>query len=185
MTRVILIVLMWVLLGVLFFTIKKNCCGNKPQAQLPAATSVSGQTSNDQTDIVKPDEDVSSSDSAVVGERSEMDKDTQSLTQNASQTNYDYNEYSTIKSDDDKSIIPFSEESTLSTEVQALLEETCSDLSTSLDKVRITAYGENRSGYLRKMEDFLIRCGVSPGRVDLSSKSKNDTYEDEIVLQVL
>ncbi len=182
MTRIILIMLMWVLLGVLFFTIKKNCCSNQPAILMVPATSETDQSVDPHSDLPKADE-VSVSDSELTNETAVADS--QNKTSESSETNFEYDEFSTIRSEDDKSIIPFSEDNNLSTEVQALLEETCARLSTSLAKVQITAYGEDRSNYLRKMEDFLIRCGLSPGRVDLSSRGKNDTYEDKIVLQVL
>ncbi len=204
--RIILILIVFALLGVLFYNIKNKCCGANGAKAKPSATSVSqGSSSNSEivstaivgTNVAETSTDIttdtnnpsanktnaSSSGNDTVSSSGEniVDSRTQDPSSKASST-YNHDEYTTIRSKGNLKIIPFSADNNINVEVQALLEETCTKLEGSLTKVHIHAYGRGKVGYLQKMEDFLIRCGLSPTRVTLSHHKVTDEYNKQIVV---
>ena len=189
--RYILIILVLLLLGSLFYAVKnRQCCGS--DAGKPAATSISNEATGATDKAIVAGSTANKGDKAIEEsttkeEMEETKEATSSITQSAttkSFPSYNHADHITIQSVDNLKIIPFSKDNKLNVEVQALMEETCSSLQNSLSKVNIRAYGKGQGGYLRKMEDFLIRCGVSPSRVRLSHHKTNDDYKDQIVFSI-
>ena len=201
--RIAFIFLLWLLLGVFFFKVKDTCCSHKTHATtvVPAVeddtstvsdtltTDVSG---TDSTQLDQGSDSTSADETSAQDASTEVQAETRATPQaeeTTSESNdrytYDDATYNTITQDGNASIIPFSDTEEIGDEIMALLEKTCSRLSDNMSKVRITAYGSGQGKVLSRMENFLIRCGVSPGRVSvMTSSSDNSKYSDNIVLDI-
>lgn len=184
--RAFLIFLLWLLLGWFFYSMKNSCC-SLPSTSAKSASILPG----DKTTSI-----VSSTDTSQVlteGDVQEPSSTTQAGTEKANITEtaeeakpYNYENSKSIKTKDNLSLIPANGESTLDDELKALLENTCHQLRNNLSKVSIISYAEGQHRKMKKMEDFLIRCGLSPGRVNFkTSYQENEDYDDRIVFKIV
>lgn len=191
--RALLIFILWLLLGWFFYSMKSNCCSHpssvsaKSAAVLPGDKGPEKKISDDTAKVIS-EEEVTESKSVTETEEFTTKANTlQNDPESREQIEpYDYEKSLNIKTSANLSLIPATDESKLDDELKALLERTCLKLSNNLSKVQMVSYAENQNRKMRKIEDFLIRCGLSPGRINFKTSNKeNEDYTGKIVFEIV
>lgn len=170
--KALIVFLLWLLLGYGYYQAKTAHCGSAQSATvLPSKTKQKTKRSV-----------------AVLPNRTKNSASTSRAAAPTKQTpqdsSYDHSSFNTFKTEGDRTVIPSKDKDMMDDEMQALLEQTCESHSNSMGKVMITAYGKNQASTMNKMENFLIRCGLSPQRVNVRQTKSTDKYSDKLVLQI-
>ena len=194
--KALFVVLCWLLIGFFYWSMSQNCCatagqessvavleGNKLDTKEQAITETDSSSQSPTLDTLKEKETVEI-DSIV---DSTVDSDIDYPEETEPVIDYNYDADNTIMAKDGVSIIPLKPDDTFSDEIKAHLEQICKDLSHNFSKVKIEGYN-NQDIIAAKtavnMENFLIRCGVSPFRISRTN-SKIDTADSFVKMSII
>lgn len=166
--KALIVLLLWLLLGFGYYSAQNAYCNSSQStAALPQAKVM--------TKAINP----ALQSQTITQEASDVDT---TITQTI---DYAHSTFVTFEKDGNKTVIDITEDEPMNDEMNALLESSCNELQNNMKKILITSYGNTPDVTMKKMEDALIRCGLSPQRVLLYSKKSNDTYDNKLVFEII
>ena len=151
------VVLLWLVLGFFFWSMSQSCCKPKKDAELSGAVVTDGV---DSTDVHSIDTSITSSET--------VDTAISIESETSASVDYDYESDHSIKVEKGISNIPLMTDNPFSDEIKAHLEQFCASMQNDLSKIHLQGYdaGDKLARETSMdMENFLIRCGISPGRI--------------------
>lgn len=191
--KAFIVILCWLLIGFFYWSMSKNCCAvgaNKSQSALISKVDTIKESSKSKIDTLKSTSKLASGSSTQTQSGKLADSASRQKNSNAANTavtDYDHSTYNTITVENGSSHIPLKTEDTFNDEIKAHLEQVCAKMGGNLSKVKIVGFNrDNRlaSKTSLSMENFLIRCGISPFRISRTN-CKIDTSESHIKMFII
>jgi len=187
--KAFVVILCWLLIGFFYWSMSQTCC--TPGADNSKGALI-GQTNTTSTsvptvDTVKNSTSISDDTTGNIQNGNQSNSTISTQKTNSGSLNYDHSLYNTITEEHGISNIPLKTEDPFNDEIKAHLEQVCTKMNGNLSKLRIVGY--NKENWLAsktgmKMENFLIRCGVSPFRISRSNCTI-DTSESHIKMFII